>query len=159
MGVNIGPIQSWTQGGRRNMGSIEARYENVGRFTLDVPRFVLVYYRARAGQAWDPSTAPAVTPPTGTNDLEVRLDHAGRLSDITGDGVGADPSVMIQHSYLIHKSPGFGIGKADLNVRLTDEEMQAGALYRGDYCVFIWTNPENDRSLRWNLDVGLAELL
>ena len=159
MGLNIGPVRSFTQSGRSNMGSIGARFNNIGRFWMPVPKFVLVYYRAIVGQYATPSTAPQIATPTGVDDLIFRVDHAERLSDIGGDGSGGAGTELIKFSFLIRKSPGFGVGNADLNVRLTDEEMQAGAMQAGDVCVALWTNPETTGDLRWCLDVGLAELL
>ncbi len=158
MGVNIGVIRSFPQQGRGNMGSLESRYTNIGRFTLDVPRFVLVYYRAIVGQYGAPSDVP-VTAPTGAADLEFRIDHASRISDTGGDGSGGAGTEIINYSFLIHKSPDFGVGNEDLDIRLRDEQMQAGQMSRGDYAVALWTNPETAGDLRWTLEVGLAELL
>ena len=148
-----GPVITMRQSGRGDMGAIEDRHKNVGRFTLDVPRFALVYYRAICGQSHDDDTAP-----TGTNPLVFRVDSAARLSNIGGDGAGDPPGELIPFSFLVHTTPGFGVGNADINVKITDDEFDSRQMRRGDYLVALWTNPETDGSLRWHLEVGLVEL-
>lgn len=157
MSVNIGPIRRFEQSGTGNMGSIENRYSGICRFRLPVPHWVLVYYRVVLGQSQDPTSGTPVTAPTGTADLEVRVDHGARGRSLGGDGTDGTPVEVIPYSFIMHKSLKVGVGNANINVRFTDEEMQANTMTENDWAVFVWPNPETDGSLKWTLEAGLAE--
>lgn len=155
MGVNIGKIFPFAQQGNADMGDLENRYDARGRATVNVDRFVLVYYRLIFQASNDDATTPTLNA-----DLEARIDHRARHGAIGGDGAGATPGEGIRNSFLITKSPNMGFGGTkDKNYRLTDAEMQAGTMFRGDWVVFLWTNPHTDASLHWCLDFGLGQLL
>lgn len=158
MSVNIGEIHSFRQSGVGDMGSVEKRYNGVGRFRLNVKRWVVVYYRIRFGQAWDPTSGAAVTAPTLNANFAMRVDHRARTREIGGDGTDGTPVEVIPWSFAIHKSDAVGATATDVNVRLTDEEMQANIMTREEWAVATWTNPHSDGSLKWFLEVGLAAL-
>ena len=155
MTVHIGEIVPFPQGGNGNMGDLENRYRPIGRAALTVDRFVMVYYRLLFSASNDDAATPTLNA-----DLEFRIDHRARHGPIGGDGAGGSPGEGIRFSFLITKSPNMGFGGTlDKNYRLTDQEMQAGSMARGDAVVALWTNPHSDSSLHWDLDIGLAPLL
>jgi len=159
MAINLGRLKRFAQGGRGDMGTVEARFKNTGRFTMDVPQFVLVSYKAILGQYAAPNTSPAIETPTGKADLSFLIDHAQRLSDTGGDGAGGAGTEISSYAFEVHRSINFGVDNANLNVRLDELEMRAGTMFRGDWLVANWTNPETTGDLRWHLEVVLAELL
>ena len=154
MSVHIGEIVPFTQGGNGNMGDLENRYRPIGRAALSAPRFVLVYYRVLFSASNDDATTPTLNA-----DLEFRIDHRARHGSIGGDGAGGSPGEGIRFSFLITKSANMGFGGTlDKHYRLTDDELQAGTMFRGDAVVALWTNPHADSRLHWDLEFGLAPL-
>lgn len=138
-------IEPFYDSGTGNMGSVTDR-ASVARFWLPGP-FVLVYFRARFGNAFDASGA------ANTNTMTIRVDSHRRVHEApTG-------TTMPQHAYLIDEFPKSGIGdEADVNYRILPGEFGGFRFSKGDILVWTWINPDTAQEQRWDLEVGLAPL-
>lgn len=141
--------------GTSDMGTVIDR-SSQGRFNLthnpatgaEIEKYVLVYWRARFGEAGNASGA------AGSADLTIRTDHHLRIHE--------DPSgtTMNQHSYLIDTIKKVGIGdNADVSVIIRPEEYPVYTFHRNTILVWIWTNPDTSQEQRWDLEVGLAPVV
>lgn len=136
-------IRSFADSGTSDMGDVTDRASQA-RFKMD-EAFVLVYFRARFGNASNASGA------AGSASIEIRVDSHLRANEVP------DGTTMPQHAYLIDTFPAMGAGgSADINYRILPGEYGGYTFSAGDILVWTWTNPDTAQEQRWDLEVGLA---
>lgn len=141
----------FVQHGVSNMGSLTARGSGVGRFTMDADLFAIRSFRIQFGKAYDAASAVS----SSTANLEVRIDNPNRISE----PLGGESTL---YATLVRRIKELGAGGAtidntDANVRFTRDEMDTFAIRRGEYFVFLWTNPDDGNGRqRWDIAVDLV---
>ena len=139
-------VVKFNDSGTGDMGTVTDR-ASAARFKLP-ERFVLVYFRARFGNASNASGA------SGSATLEIRVDSHLRIHEApTG-------TTMPSHAYLIEPFPALGAGgEPDINYRILPGEYGGFTFAAGDELVWVWTNPNSSQEQRWDLEVGLAPVV